>query len=91
LRTTHPYGNFCGIDLKKFKFYDLIEELRVYLQEFPHIKININVVVIDVPYSLGMLFLRSWSSTLGGFLSMDLTHVHIPMEDGTFDILYSKC
>jgi hypothetical protein len=27
---------------------------------------------------------------LGGFLSMDLTHTHIPMGDGTFEILYSR-
>jgi len=30
----------------------------------------------------------SWYPYLGGFLSIDLTHARIPMEDGTFDILY---
>jgi hypothetical protein len=27
---------------------------------------------------------------LGGFVCMDLTHAHIPMGDGTFDIFYSR-
>jgi hypothetical protein len=48
-----------------------------------------NIVVIDIPDAWGMLLSRSWFTTLGGFLSMDLTHVHIPMGDGTFEILYS--
>jgi hypothetical protein len=46
--------------------------------------------VIDVPDAWGMLLSRSWSTTLGGFLSMDLTHAHIPMGDGTFQILYNR-
>jgi hypothetical protein len=37
-----------------------------------------NVVVINVPYAWDMLMLIIWCTTLGGFLSMDLTHVHIP-------------
>jgi hypothetical protein len=49
-----------------------------------------NIVVIDVPDAWGMLLSRSWSTSLGGFLSMDLTHAHIPMGDGTFEILYSR-
>jgi hypothetical protein len=36
LRTTLPYGNACGIDSKKLKVYSLIEDVKVYLQEFPH-------------------------------------------------------
>jgi hypothetical protein len=39
---------------------------------------------------LGHAFIKKLGSTLGGFLSMDLTHAHIPMGDGTFEILYSR-
>jgi hypothetical protein len=81
LKTTCHYGNVCGIDLKKVKVYGLIEVVEVYL---------LNIVVIDVLDSRGILFSRSWPATLSGFLNMDLTHVHIPMGDGTFDILYSR-
>ena len=49
-----------------------------------------NIVVIDVLDAWGMLLSRSWSAALGGFLSMDLTHAHTPMGDGTFEILYSR-
>jgi hypothetical protein len=90
LKTTHPYGNVCGIDSKKVKVYGLIEDVEVYLHDFPHISLIMNIVVIDVPDAWGMLLSRSWAVALGGFLSMDLTHAHIPMGDGTFEILYSR-
>jgi hypothetical protein len=89
-QNTRPYGNVCGIDSKKVKVYGLIEDVEVYLEYFPHIGLIMNIVVIDVPDAWGMLLSRSWVATLGGFLSMDLTHAHIPMGDGTFDILYNR-
>jgi hypothetical protein len=73
LRTTYPYGNFCGIDSKKVKVYGLIEDVKFYLQAFPHIKINMNVVMINVSDVWGMLLSRTWYTNLGGFLNMDLT------------------
>jgi hypothetical protein len=90
LKTIHPYGNVCGIDSKKVKVYGLVEYVEVYLQDFPHISFIMNIVVIDVPDAWGMLLSISWVASLGSFLSMDLTHEHIPMEDGTFEILYRR-
>jgi hypothetical protein len=91
LQTNRPYGNVCGIDSKRDEDYSLIEDLKVYnLHVFPHIDISMNVVVIDVLDAWGMLFSRSWSTTLGVFINMDLTHAHIPMGEWTFDILYSQ-
>jgi hypothetical protein len=87
---TCPYGNVCGIDSKKVKVYSLIENVEVYLLDFPHISLIINIVVIYVLDAWGMLLSRSWDGTLGGFLRMDLTHAHIPIGDGTFEILYSR-
>jgi hypothetical protein len=49
-----------------------------------------DIVVIDVLDAWGMLLSRSWSIALGVFLSMDLTHAHIPMRDITFQILYNR-
>jgi hypothetical protein len=80
----------CGIDSKRVKVYGLCENVEVFLIDFPHINLLMNIVVIDVPDAWGMLLSRSWSASLGGFLSMDLTHAHIPMGDGTFEILYSR-
>jgi hypothetical protein len=90
LKTTHPYVNFCGIDLKKVKVYRHIEDVEVYLLYFLHISLIMNIVVIDVPDAWDMHFSRIWVATLGGFLSMDLTHAHISMGDDTFEILYSR-
>jgi hypothetical protein len=75
---THPYGNFCGIDSRKVKVYGL-EDVEVYLHAFPHINLTMNIIVIDVPDAWGMLLSIISSTTLGGFLSMELTHAHIPM------------
>jgi hypothetical protein len=90
LKMTRPYGNVCGIDSKRVKVYGLCENVEVFLIDFPHINLLMNIVVIDVPDAWGMLLSRSWSASLGGFLSMDLTHAHIPMGDGTFEVLYSR-
>jgi hypothetical protein len=46
-----------------------------------------DIVVIDVPDACGMLLSRIWYTALGGFLIMDLNHVHINVGDGTFQIL----
>jgi hypothetical protein len=49
-----------------------------------------NIVVIDVPNAWGMILSRIWADTFGGFLSMDLNHAYIPMEDDTFEFLYNR-
>jgi hypothetical protein len=49
-----------------------------------------DIVVIDVPDAWGMILSRIYSTTLGVLFSMDLTHAHIPMGDGTFQILYNR-
>jgi hypothetical protein len=88
---TRTYGNVCGIDSKRVNFYGLCENIEVFVIDFPHINLLMNIVVIDVLDAWGMLLSRpSWSAALRCFLSMDITHAHIPMEDGTFDILYSQ-
>jgi len=49
LKKTQPYGNVCGIDSKKVKVYGFVEDVKVYLVYFPHIKLIMNIMVIDVP------------------------------------------
>jgi hypothetical protein len=90
LKTTRPYENICGIDSRKVKILRVSEDVEVFLIDFPHISILMDILVIDVPYSWGMILSRIWSTALEGFLSMDLTHAHIPMGDGTFQILYNR-
>jgi hypothetical protein len=79
----------CDIDSNKVKVYGLIEDVEVYFDNFPHIILIMNIVVIDVIDAWGMILSRNWVSTMGGFLSMDLTHRHITMGDDTFEIIYN--
>jgi hypothetical protein len=48
LKTTRPYGNVCGIDSKRVKVYGLCEDVEVFLIDFPHISLLMDIVVIDV-------------------------------------------
>jgi hypothetical protein len=77
----------CGIDSKKFKVLGVCDDIEVFLIDFPHISIIMDIVVIDIPDVWGMFLSNIWSTSLEGFLSMDLTHAHIPMGYGTFQIL----
>jgi hypothetical protein len=87
LKTTRPYENVCGIDSRRVKVLGVCEEIEVFLIYFPYIDILMDILVIDVPDACGILLSRTWSSSLGGFLSMNLTHAYIPMGDGTHVIL----
>ena len=49
-----------------------------------------DILVIDVPDAWGMLLSKNWSSSLGGFLSMNLAHAYIPMGDVTYEILHNR-
>jgi hypothetical protein len=89
LKKTRPYGNVCGIDSKKVKVFGVCEDIEVFLIDFPHIILLMDIVVIDVLDSLGMLLSRTYYSSLGDFLSMSLTHAYIPMGDGTYEILHN--
>jgi len=84
LKTTQPYRNVCGIDSRRVKVLGVCEDVEVFLIDFPHIIIIMDTVVINIPDAWRMILSRIWSTVLGGFLSMDLTHAHIPMGDGTF-------
>jgi len=37
-----------------------------------------------------MLLSKDWTTTLGGYMSMDYSHAFIPMGDETYDVLYSQ-
>jgi hypothetical protein len=76
LKTTRPHGNVCGIDSKKVKVYGLVEDVEVYLLDFPHINLIMNIVVIDVLDAWGIILSRSWSLLLGVF-SVWISPTHI--------------
>jgi hypothetical protein len=87
---TKKEDHVCGIDARKVEVFRVCEDVEVFLIDFPHISLLMDILVIDVPDAWGMLLSRTWSSTLGVFLSMSLTHAYIPMGDGTYEILHNR-
>jgi hypothetical protein len=55
-------------DSKAIGVYGLIEDILVHLARYPKIVIVMDVVVLDVPDTWGMLLSRKWVATLGGTL-----------------------
>jgi hypothetical protein len=49
---------------------------------FPDIMIEMDIVVIDVPDTWGMLLNKKTTADLGGSLQMDLTYATIPTPNG---------
>jgi len=59
LEITRPYRNVCGIDSKAIRVCGLIKNLEVFLANYPEVSIIMDVVVIDLLDSCGMLYLGS--------------------------------
>ena len=72
---TRPYGNVCGIDSRRVLSYGLIKNLRVDLFACSDNSTMMDVVVIDLPPTYGMLLSRKWAAGLGGYLLMDLSYL----------------
>jgi hypothetical protein len=66
------------MDSRTIEVHDLIKGLQVHLAAFPDIMIEMDIVVINVSDSGGMLLNRKTVADLGGNLQMDLTYATIP-------------
>jgi hypothetical protein len=82
LRISRPYHNICAMDSKTIVVHGLTKGLHVHLVAFPVIMIEMDIVVIDVPDTWGMLLNRKTAADLGGSLQMDLTYATIPTTNG---------
>jgi hypothetical protein len=49
LKTTQPYGDVCGIYSRRFKVLGVCEDVEVFLIDFPHSSILMDILVIDAP------------------------------------------
>jgi hypothetical protein len=59
LKITQPYGNVYGIYSREFKVLGVSEDIDVFLIDFPHINMLMDIVVIDVPYGWEIILSRS--------------------------------
>jgi len=90
LEITRPYGNVFGIDSRDIWVYDLIEDLEVHLARYLEIVIVMDVIVLDVLDTCGILLSRKWVATLGCMVHMDLSYATIPISDEDNIILYNQ-
>jgi hypothetical protein len=58
-----------------------MEGLEVHLTDYPDFHIIMDVIVVDIPNTWGMILCREWDATLGRSLQMDLSYATILFGD----------
>jgi hypothetical protein len=77
LKVTRPYHNVCAMDSREIETHRIIIYLPVKLAFRPYFSFKMDMLVIDVPDSWGMLLSRKWGAHIGGCLKIDLTFTTI--------------
>jgi hypothetical protein len=80
----------CGLDSRKVKVDGIINILTTYLNAYPHIAFLMDVVVIDLPLTYGMLLSQKWPDSMGGSIQMDLSYTLIPNVEGQLVVLHRE-
>ena len=81
IRPSQNFNNICGMDYRPVKSKGVIENLNMKLAAYPEIEVNMNVLVLYIPDTWGMLLLREWDAKLGGSIQMDLSYTTIPIGE----------
>lgn len=81
LEITRPYVNVCGIDSKIITPVGVVKNVDLNLFDQPMVGCPMDIAVIETPDSYGMLLSREWTTFIGGYLKMDLSHMIIPYFD----------
>jgi len=87
---TKPYKYLCTFDSNKVWCLGLIKDLFIYLAQIPNKIIIMDIVVVDVLPSFGMLLSRSWGEKLGGTIQLDLSYETITFFGGKTHRLYRE-
>jgi hypothetical protein len=87
LEITRPYKNVCGIESRAIPTHGVIDNVKVFLAQYPNIALLMEILVVDVSNVWGVLLSRNFDATLGGTLQMDLTGLNMPMDNGTYNHL----
>ncbi len=90
LEVTRPYGNICEIDSKQVEVHKVIRDLKVNLNAYSDISTLMDVIVVDIPASYGMLLSRKWGSNIGGTIQMDLSYASFPNYKGEMITVYRE-
>jgi hypothetical protein len=90
IKVTGPYANVCRFESNGIKVYGLMKGLVVHLVDYPYFPIIMDVLVVDVPVTWGMILSREWDATLGRSLQIDLSYATIPVEAQHCITLHNK-
>ena len=91
LRPSRKFNNICGMDSRPVESKGVIENLSMKLAAYPEIQINMNVLVLDIPDTWGMLLSREWAAKLGGSIQMDVSYATIPNgESASYKLMNEK-
>ena len=69
------------MDSRPVESKGVIENLSMKLAAYPEIQLNMNVLVLDILDTWGMLLSREWAAKLGGSIQMDLSYATIPIGE----------
>ena len=82
LSVHRPYRNVCGLDSRSMPIHGVTKDMVVYLTTCPDISTIMDIVVVDLPPSYGMLLSIKFSASFGGTIQMDLSYASIPNPEG---------
>lgn len=77
LKIYHVNKNLCGFESKIVPTHGLIQGQRSHLHVHPYISFLMDIVVVEISISYGVLLSRKWTSTTGVRLQMDLAYASI--------------
>jgi hypothetical protein len=83
-KITTPYHNVCAMDSREIDVHGIIVGLQFKSEAYPTITFPMDILVIDVLDSWGMLLSRKWAATLGGTIQMDISYATIPSSENSF-------
>lgn len=78
----------CGFESKIVPTHVLIQGQRAQLHAHLDIYFLMDIVVVDIPVTYGVLLSRKWTTTMGGKMQMDLTYASIPNVNQELVTLY---
>ena len=68
------------LDRSDVKVRGELKDIMIRLASDPRVHQEINIIVVDIPKSYGLLLRRDWSAKLQGYFSTDWSHLWLPYK-----------
>lgn len=86
LNVDTPYGKYYAMDNRFVPVVGIIKEIEFKFPSFPEKTYKMDITVVEVPSSYGILLSRQWSNLVGGNIQLDLSYAYIPVNGGIIRI-----